>query len=122
MVANNRHNPIVNTKDKKIDQIGIVVKDAAKTAIKYSEIFGIGPWIFLDFAASDMKFKKENIPEGSSVVRAALTNIGKIQIELLQPLYGSGTHASFLKERGEGIHHVSFGMVDDHDKAVSALK
>ena len=114
--------PIVDTSNKKIDQIGIVVKDAHKTAQKYTEIFGIGPWSFIDFAATDVVFQNRKLGDGTSLIRAAMANLGRIQIELLQPLYGEGTHATFLKERGEGIHHVSFGMVDDHDDAVLALK
>jgi len=122
MGTENLEHPIVNTKNKKIDQIGIVVKDAHKTAKQYSEIFGIGPWVFIDFAATDVVFKNQPIEDGTSRIRAAMANLGKIQIELLQPLYGPGTHASFLKEHGEGVHHVSFGMVDDHDQAISALE
>jgi len=122
MGAENQLGPVVDTKGKKIDQIGIVVKDAAKTAIRYSETFGIGPWVFIDFEATDLVFQNRPLEEGASVIRAAMANLGKIQIELLQPLQGPGTHASFLRERGEGIHHVSFGMVDDHDAVVSALK
>lgn len=115
------NSPVVDTKNKKIDQIGIVVKDAHRTARKYSEVFGIGPWMFIDFAATDVSYQNRKIEDGSSVVRAAMANLGRVQIELLQPLYGDGTHAAFLKTRGEGIHHVSFGMVDDHDAAVAAL-
>jgi hypothetical protein len=117
----NQHRPIVDIKDKKIGQVGIVVENAHKTAKKYSDIFGIGPWIFFDFAATDVVYQNRKIGDRTSVVRAAMANLGRIQIELLQPLYGEGTHADFLKKRGEGIHHVSFGIVDDHDIAVSAL-
>jgi hypothetical protein len=28
---------------------------------------------------------------------------------------------SFLKEQGEGIHHVSFGAVEGHDQIISGL-
>ncbi len=121
MAGRNQHQPVVDTKNKKIDQIGIVVKDAHRSARRYSEIFGIGPWVFIDFAATDVVFQNRGIGDGTSLIRAAMANLGKVQIELLQPLYGGGTHAAFLKNRGEGVHHVSFGMVDDHDAAVCAL-
>ncbi|MFO7964844.1 MAG: VOC family protein [Desulfobacterales bacterium] len=117
-----QHQPIVNTTGKKIDQIGIVVNDVHTSARKYSEIFGIGPWTVFDFAATEMVFRNKKIADKASVVRAALANLGNMQIELLQPIYGEGTHAAFLEQRGEGIHHVSFGMVDDHDTAVSSLE
>jgi catechol 2,3-dioxygenase-like lactoylglutathione lyase family enzyme len=121
MVAGTQHKSVVDTKNKKIDQIGIVVKDAHKTAVRYTELFGIGPWVFLDIAPIDMVFQNNSIEDGSSIIRVALTNLGQVQIELIQPLSGEGTHATFLKERGEGVHHLSFGMVDDYDRIMSGF-
>ena len=114
--------PIIDTKGKEIEQIGIVVYDAAKTAKRYSEIFGIGPWFFLDITPTEIILHDKPVADVESCVRIAMTNLGKIQIELLQPLNGPSTHMEFLREHGEGIHHVSFGMVDNHDQVVSAFK
>jgi methylmalonyl-CoA/ethylmalonyl-CoA epimerase len=122
METNSSLQPAVNTKDKKIEQIGIVVKDAHKTAIRYSEVFGIGPWVFIDFEPTDLVYRNQRITQGASVFRAAMASLGKLQIKLLQPLKGQGAHASFLKERGEGIHHVSLSMAADYDSVISALR
>ena len=121
MANEKEQKPIVDTKNKKINQIGIVVKDAHKTAKKYSETLGIGPWIFFDLSATDVIFRNRKIGDGKSMVRIAMANLGRIQIELLQPLYGEGTHADFLKERGEGVFGLSV-FVSDFDAEVKALR
>ena len=122
MGNDNQHEPLMVTTNKKIEQIGIVVRDAHKTAKRYSEIFGIGPWAFFDFNATDVIFKDQPMADGAYVFRCAIAPFGKLQIKLLQPLYGRGTHADFLEKRGEGIHHVSFGVIEDYDTAIPALK
>jgi len=113
--------PVVDVNDKAIYQIGIVVADAAKIAKRYSEIFGIGPWHFIDATARDFILHGETYRNAETGLRLALANMGEMQIELIEPQYGPSTHMSFLKEKGEGIHHVSFGVVNDHDQIVTKL-
>jgi len=112
---------VINIKGKEIAQIGIVVKDAAKTAKRYSEIFGIGPWVFFDLQPTDVIFHDRPLTD-EFCARIALIKLGKIQIELLQPLYGPSTYREFYEAHGEGIHHVSFGIDDDHDEIISGFK
>ncbi len=114
--------PLVNVKGKKIAQIGIVVRDAEKTAIQLGRLFGIGPWRLIDFKASDVILHDKAIGNVDFAVRGALANLGDLQFEILQPLYGPSTHMEFLKKYGQGIHHVSFGRVDDHDEMLAAMK
>jgi hypothetical protein len=115
------NNPVVDVRDKSLIQIGFVVHDAVKMAKRYSEIFGLGPWNFIDGKARDFVLNGETLRNMDCGLRLALADLGKIQIELIQPLHGPSTHMSFLKEQGEGIHHVSFGVVDNHDQIVSGL-
>ena len=55
-------------------------------------------------------------------VRAAFADLGDMQIELLEPIKGPGTHMEFLKNFGQGIHHVSFGESEDHNEVVSIMQ
>ena len=43
---------------------------------------------------------------------------GDVQVELLQPVRGSGLHVEFLASNGPGAHHFGF-LVDDLDCAVA---
>lgn len=113
--------PVVNVRDKEIVQIGFVVHDAVKTAKGYSEILGVGPWNFIDGKARDFILHGETLKNMDCGLRIAIAYLGKMQLELIQPLHGPSTHMSFLKEQGEGIHHVSFGAVESHQQIISGL-
>ena len=45
-------------------------------------------------------------------VRAALLEVGGSEVELLEPLNAEGGVGKFLARRGEGIHHVGYGVSD----------
>jgi len=104
-----------------IVQFGIVVPDAELTARRYTELLGVGPWVFLEMPSADFTFRGSKCST-ESCVRVALANFGKFSVELLQPLFGSGTHMEFIRRHGAGVHHLSFGQIDHHDQIVSALE
>jgi 4-hydroxyphenylpyruvate dioxygenase-like putative hemolysin len=122
MGLDNGKQSIVDGSSKSIVQIGVVVKDAVQTAKNYSRVFGIESWVFFDSIPAQATLHGETIKDGESCVRLGFGNIGKLEIELLQPLYGRSTHQEFLQDKGEGIHHISFGPTDDHDQFVSGLQ
>ncbi len=79
---------------RKIDHIGIVVKDADEALKVYSEMFGFE--VVEEMGGPGGEFK------------AVLVKTGDITLEFLQPMTGEGSFARFLNERGGGLHHVSF--------------
>jgi len=114
--------PVLAMGDKKITQIGIIVADAVKTAKRYSDIFGVGPWLFYDLTATDMTLHGKSLGDVDMGVRIAKADLTGLGIELVQPLYGPGVHMEFLQKHGEGIHHLSFGMLDNYEAAVSDMQ
>ncbi len=78
----------------KIDHIAIVVRDADEALKIYSEMFGFEVVETIDGPAGEFK--------------AVLVRVADITLEFLQPLTDAGSFAKFLKERGGGLHHVSF--------------
>jgi len=78
----------------KIDHIGIVVKDADEALKVYSEMFDFE--VVEEMGGPDGEFK------------AVLIRAGDITLEFIQPLTDQGSLAKFLRERGGGLHHVSF--------------
>jgi methylmalonyl-CoA/ethylmalonyl-CoA epimerase len=91
---------------KKIDHIAIVVKDIAKAARTYADMFGF------------KVIEKREGPGGEFT--STMMALGDIHIELFQPLK-PGSHMKFLEERGGGLHHVSF-LTDDILEEVKTLK
>ena len=108
-------------KIKQVLQIGVVVKDLQEAMELYWNIFGIGPWHIYNFKPP---FVTETILRGKQVpytMRLALTQVGNIQWELIQPLEGPSVYKEFLEQKGGGLHHVACDM-GDYDQAISALK
>lgn len=121
MGTGNDIKPAMDVSDKSIIQIGFVVNDAVKMAKRYSEIFGIGPWNFIEGKVRDCILHGKTLRNIDCGLRLAMADLGRIQLELIQPMYGPSTHMSFLQEQGEGIHHISFGAVEGHDQIISGL-
>jgi 4-hydroxyphenylpyruvate dioxygenase-like putative hemolysin len=97
----------------KVDQIGIVVKDADAVIKSWSALFNLGPWTY-----REMNGKNE---QGQPVkVKLAFTMLGSVQIELIQPVEGRIFHSEFLDVHGEGLHHLGF-YVDDVDAEAANL-
>ena len=46
----------------------------------------------------------------SQKVRVAFIDAGNIKLELLEPIGEDGPIAKFLEKRGEGVHHIAFGV------------
>ena len=109
--------PIFN----KVNQIGMVVKDAEASAKRYWDDVGIGPWRFYTIqpsTSSDMVLRGKPV-EHSFI--AAIANVGDVELELIQPLDGDSLYAEHLAQHGEGLHHLEFG-VDDFNETMSHLK
>jgi methylmalonyl-CoA/ethylmalonyl-CoA epimerase len=91
---------------KKMDHIGIVVKDLDKAIKSYTDMFGF------------KVVEKMGGPGGEFT--NAMMELGDIRVELFQPLK-PGSFSRFLEEKGGGLHHVSF-LTDDIAKEVKNLK
>jgi hypothetical protein len=109
-------------KGKKIVKLGIVVRDVEKSAKKYWQVFGLGPWTLADRQAPGIVLHDRILDHTPFSVRSGIANIGDLQIELLQPLSGQSSYAEFLGKYGNGIHHLSFGYVEDADEMVATMQ
>ncbi len=94
----------------KIDQISIMVYDAYATAKKWNDEFGIGPWIFLNFDENNMSKQKFHGKEAKYAMKIALCSSLGVEIELIEPKNDDNIYAEFLKEHGQGLHHIAMKM------------
>lgn len=79
---------------KKIEHIGIAVKDLHTANELYSKLLGAS------------HYKTEEV--ASEGVRTSFFKVGSSKIELLEATSVESPIARFLEKRGEGIHHVAF--------------
>lgn len=96
------------SKFPQVGQIGIVVKDMNTSVKFYEQMFG-PPFLTLESDINKAKLK------------ISLFQVGGIQFELIQVLEGESVHSKFLREKGEGLHHVGF-IVEDLEEELTKLE
>jgi len=106
---------------KQVLQVCVVVKDIQKAMEHYWHIFGIGPWRIYTFQPPGLTNTTLRDKSQPYSMKIAVTQIGSVSWELIEPLEGPSIYKEFLEQKGEGLHHVAFA-VDDYDKAVSTME
>jgi methylmalonyl-CoA/ethylmalonyl-CoA epimerase len=88
----------------RIDHIAIAVDNAEKALENYKKILNID------------KIEIEEVP--NEKVKVVILNLQDTRIELLEALNDDSPISKFLKERGEGIHHIAI-TADEIEKDVN---
>ncbi len=83
---------------RKIEHIGIAVKDLEVSNLLFEKLFG---------AAA---YKQEEV--ASEGVRTSFFLNGPNKIELLEATNPESPIAKFIEKKGEGIHHIAFDVED----------
>ena len=87
---------------KKLEHIGIAVKDLEESNVLFAKLFG------------KPHYKIEEVE--SEGVRTSFFEVGGIKIELLEATRPDSPIAKFIEKRGEGIHHLAFDTDPLEDK------
>lgn len=107
--------PLVRT----ITQVGIVVRDMDRALAEYTHKLGVGPWRVYTYAPPKLTGMRIRGVETPYSMKLALAWTGTMMWELIQPLDGPSIYQEFLRDHGEGIHHV---MVDYGDRTLDEVK
>ena len=91
---------------KKIEHIGIAVKDLKTANNLYSKLLNTSP------------YKMEEVE--SENVNTSFFQVGESKIELLEGTSPDSPISKFIDKRGEGVHHIAF-EVDDIEKEIARL-
>lgn len=83
---------------RKIEHIGIAVKDLEASNLLFEKIVGQPP------------YKEEEV--ASEGVKTSFFMNGPNKIELLEAINPESPIAKFLEKKGEGIHHIAFDVED----------
>ena len=103
-----------------LHQVGVIVRDLEQAMRNYWERFAIGPWRVYTYGPPLVKEMTYHGRRQDYRMRIALCWVGPLMIELIQPLEGPSIYEDFLREHGEGPHHV-LTYVDDFDAAVRGM-
>jgi methylmalonyl-CoA/ethylmalonyl-CoA epimerase len=91
---------------KKVDHIGIVVRDVNEALKFFGDALGLQPIL------------QETIPDQG--IKVVVLPVGDVNIELLEPIVPDTGVAKYLESRGEGIHHIAV-EVDDVQESIDDL-
>ena len=92
-------------KISRIEHLGIAVKSIEEALPYYEQVLG-----FECYNIETVEDQK---------VRTAFLKVGETKIELLEATSPEGTIAKFIENRGEGIHHIAFGVKGTDEKVLT---
>lgn len=81
---------------RNVDHIGIAIHSIEKALPYYTETLGLRL-----IAIEEVDSQK---------VRVAFIDAGNVKLELLEATEKDGPVAKFIEKRGEGVHHIAFGV------------
>jgi methylmalonyl-CoA/ethylmalonyl-CoA epimerase len=91
----------------RVDHIAIAVNNAENALVNYQKILKID------------KIESELVP--NEKVKVIMLNLQDTRIEFLEPMDNDSPISKFLKERGEGIHHIAI-TADEIETDVNRAK
>ena len=91
----------------RVDHVGIAVRDLDSAIAFYAKTFGV-----------EFTYRHTASDQG---VEEAMGQVGESWIQLLMPLGPDTPVGKFIESRGEGVHHIGYG-VEDVNGALEELK
>jgi methylmalonyl-CoA/ethylmalonyl-CoA epimerase len=88
---------------KRIDHVGIACRDLAVATAFYESTFGLT-------VVSRETNEEQGVREAMLMVADAPEGLSYVQ--LLEPLAADTPVGRFLERRGEGVHHIGYGVAD----------
>jgi methylmalonyl-CoA/ethylmalonyl-CoA epimerase len=104
--------------DLKLDHLGVVVRDIDKAVDFYTKAFGLN---FEEIA--EHALPPDVITRGKPTpytMKVTFAQMGPLRLELVQVVEGECIYTEFLKEQGEGIHHLGFEAADLEKEVANA--
>ncbi|MTI68041.1 MAG: methylmalonyl-CoA epimerase [Firmicutes bacterium] len=92
---------------KKVDHIGVAVKDLEETLKFYRDVLG------LELQGTEVVKDQR--------VKVAFLPVGDTEMELLESTDKEGPIYKYIEKKGEGIQHIAY-RVDDIEKAIKEMK
>lgn len=90
-------------------QVALVVRDLEAALRTWNDEYGIGPWQIYEFNPGNVDEQVMDDEPAEYAMRLAVTMVGNVQWELIEPLDDTSIYAHHLREHGEGLHHVGVG-------------
>jgi methylmalonyl-CoA/ethylmalonyl-CoA epimerase len=93
---------------KTICQIGMVVRDLAKSRDVWADLLGCAPPPVIETAEQSRTGVVHRGHPTNARAKLVLFNLGPITLELIQPVGEPSTWSEHLAQHGDSVHHLAF--------------
>ena len=103
-------------------QVALVVRDLDAAMRTYVHDYGIGPWDIYEFNPKTVENMTLHGEPADYAMRIAVTMVGNVQWELIEPLDDKSIYAQFLASGREGLHHVGMATRGTYGEALEEAR
>jgi methylmalonyl-CoA/ethylmalonyl-CoA epimerase len=103
-----------------IEHVSVLVRDLDRALEHYTNDLGMGPWGVYTLTPDWIGDMTVHGKEQRYVYKLALCNVDPVLYELMESVQGPTIYEEFLRERGEGVHHLGY-FVEDIDAEISKM-
>lgn len=89
----------------RIDHVGVACRDLAAKVVFYESVFGLT-------VVSVEVNEEQGVKEAMLAVTDDAPGPGVSYVQLLEPLGPDTPVGKFIERRGEGVHHIGYGVTD----------
>ena len=105
--------------------IGVVVENIEAALDKLKTMFDLGPYVITDFPPKELDRDQVQLfyhgKKDWFTARFCFIQMGSSEIELIEPVEGESVWKDFLRENGEGVHHLKY-EVDSVNETIRSLR
>lgn len=102
--------------ERQIHHVGFVVNNLEEAVKQFKEFYKISDFQIYDFKPSRVWSYGEEVYDYKLRIAMSTSADTKTEIELIQPISGSGVHKDFLSSGNMGMHHICISADDDYDE------
>ncbi len=92
-----------------VEEVCVVTPDLERTTEGMVRL-GIGPWKLMEINPQNTTEQFYRGRQTPFSIRVGFAHVGKTVFELMQPLDDKSIFAEHLRDKGEGLHHISFSL------------
>ncbi len=93
---------------KKVEHIGIAVKDLSAAVTLYQTLF------------PGLRIVEEPVADGA--MKMVICHFENLKLELMEPLQPDSPVGKFIAKHGEGLHHIAYQVEDINEAMATAMR
>jgi len=105
-----------------VEHVGYVVHDIDKYMKIFNDFFGLKDWKVRTMKPPMLYELTCYGEEVSHSFKIAMASLDGFTIELIMPIEGENVYSDFLKERGEGLHHICLTFATEEELELTKEK